>query len=212
MVNLIYKEIWLMKKKMAIYSILCLGLFLFVKVIEQDLNISNILIVGVGILFSYFMTMLSFEVEGKNKAEAIIVTLPYIRSDIIRAKYSSLLLLSVLFYALCGLITISMTWIKGGASNYSGIIVGLIGSVIVHAFMIPVFVRFEYVKAANVMMLLYMGIAAFVALIAKNIDRMHNIAVGLQDISKMRIAIIVGILLVVSYLISNYIYEKKEFY
>ncbi|RDY31071.1 ABC-2 transporter permease [Lachnotalea glycerini] len=208
--NLIKKEFLLMKRKLFIYMILCLGLIVFAKLFVNQEIIENILVGAIGALFSYFITIILFEAEEKDKAEAIMVTLPYTRREIVKAKYNYLIFVSVLFYCLCMLESGFLVLFQIGTFCTSGILYGLFASIVIYGLMIPFFIRFHYVKATNVMMLSIMGINAFVVLYSKNFVALISPINSLKQIDLIKAGIFSVSVIVISYMLSKFFYQNKE--
>lgn len=174
--------------------------------------IDNALVCAIGVLFSYFNTIISFEAEGKYKAQATIVTLPYIRENIITAKYLSILLINILYYAMNLLLMAGMYLLRFDTWPGKGILYGIACSLLVSAFMIPFFIRFDYIKAANVMMLGFMLVGVVIALFSKRIGNANEWILETFLIDGKYLFFISLIFILLSYLISTNIYTKKEFF
>lgn len=208
--NLMKKDFLLTKHKLIFYLIFCLCFALFMKLSVNHELIENILIAALGGLFSYFITIIEFEAEGKSKAEATVVTFPYTRREIVLSKYACVLVGSLLFYVLCMVAMGILVGINLGTFSLKGILYGIAVSLIVHGCMIPFFMKFDYVKAANVMML---GIMAWSALFVVFTKKLVDFMAVFETITFLNIKIITIIsvmIILISYLISVGIYEKKE--
>ncbi|MBA4686019.1 MAG: ABC-2 transporter permease [Candidatus Galacturonibacter soehngenii] len=210
--NLIRKDFMLVKNKMLAYGFLCTFITLLFKLMIDHTVIDNALVCAIGVLFSYFNTIISFEAEGKYKAQATIVTLPYIRENIITAKYLSILLINILYYAMNLLLMAGMYLLRFDTWPGKGILYGIACSLLVSAFMIPFFIRFDYIKAANVMMLGFMLVGVVIALFSKRIGNANEWILETFLIDGKYLFFISLIFILLSYLISTNIYTKKEFF
>lgn len=208
--NLIRKDFMLVKNKMLAYGFICTLITLLFKLMIDHTVIENTLVCALGLLFSYFNTIISFEAEGKYKAQATIVTLPYMRQNIISAKYLSILLINLFYYAINSLLMAGMYLFGNDTWSGKGILYGIAGSLLVAAIMIPFFIRFDYIKASNVMMLGVMIVAAMIALLSKKNTNKLFFEMFLLDGKYSFLISFIFILL--SYLISKSVFLKKEFF
>ncbi|MFA9376960.1 MAG: ABC-2 transporter permease [Lachnotalea sp.] len=208
--NLVKKDALLSKRKVIFYTVFLLVVLLLVKLTIHHALIENILVAAIGGLFSYFITVILFEAEGKYKAEVTVAILPYTRKEIVLSKYSCVILGSLIFYILCFVEMGILTLFKIGTFSGGGIAYGIAVSFIIHAGMIPFFMKFDYIKAANVMMLGIMVWSVLFVLFAKKIVGFMDIVNGLQSLNIQIVLIVSIIILLVSYLMSVAIYEKKE--
>lgn len=209
--NLIRKDFMLVKNKMLAYGFLCTFITLLFKLLIDHTVIENALVCAIGLLFSYFNTIISFEAEGKYKAGATIITLPYIRQNIITAKYLSILLINTLYYATNLLLMAGMY--LSGIDTWSGkgILYGVAGGLIVLSIMIPFFIRFDYIKASNVMMLSVMLVGVLIALFSKKGTNLNEMFFNIFLIDAKYLCFISLLIVLLSYLISSNIFLKKEF-
>ncbi|GEM_PF-5588775 len=210
--NLIRKDLMLVKNKMLVYGILCTFITLLFKKMMNHTFIEDLLVCAMGVLFSYFNTIISFEAEGKYKAQSTIVTLPYKRENIITAKYLSILLLNILYYAISLLLMAAMNLLGFDTWSGKGILYGFAGSLLVTGFMIPFFIRFDYIKAASVMMLGFMLVGVGITLFSKRITNANEWILELFLVEGKYLFLISFIFILLSYLISTNIYTKKEFF
>jgi len=209
-INLIKKDFLLTRYKMITYMVICLIIGLPVKMNIHHELIENIMIAMLGGLFSYFVTIIEFEAEGKYKAEAGIVTLPYTRREIVISKYIFAVSGSVLFYLLCTAQMSILKILNLGTISTNGILYGICISIIVHGFMIPFFMKFEYVKAANVMMLGIMLWSVLFVLFTKQLANISDVMQNILMVDIKLIFLIASIIILISFLISTILYEKKE--
>lgn len=210
--NLIQKDFMLIKNKMLAYGTLCMFIMLLFKLMIDHSAIENALVCAIGVLFSYFNTIISFEAEGKYKAQATIITLPYIRQNIITAKYLSIMLINILYYGINILFLAGLYLLRIDTWSGKGILYGIVGSLLVSAVMIPFFIRFDYIKAANVMMLGFMLVGVAIALFSKKIANTNELIIKIFIIDGKYLFLISLIFILLSYLISTNIYTKKEFF
>jgi hypothetical protein len=208
--NLIKKDFLLTRYKVFAYMLLCLAIALIAKITIHHELAENIVIAALGGLFSYFVTIIEFEVEGKYKAEAGVVTLPYTRREIVVSKYACVILGSTLYYFLNCIEMAILVLIKHGTFSMHGILYGICISIIVQGCMIPFFMKFDYLKAANIMMLGIMLWSVLFVIFTKKMADFVGIMNSLLAIDIKLIMLIALIIMLLSYLISTTLYEKKE--
>ncbi|WP_180272650.1 ABC-2 transporter permease [Konateibacter massiliensis] len=209
--NLIQKDFLLIKNKLLLYGAICLFIVVLARFATPYEMINSAISAAVGPIFAYFVTMIAFEAEGKHKSEILTVTLPYMRHEIIRAKYKSVLLTAALFYLICIIVEAGFAWINGQKFTGGGIVCGIALSLLVYAFMIPFFVKLEYVKAANLMMMGFMMLGVLGALVSKVLQGSKPPAVLFEKMGSFSMLAAGIAALVFSYLISEFLYERKEF-
>lgn len=208
--NLMKKDFLLTKRKFISYLIFCLGFVLAVKLTVHYELIEDILIAALGGLFSYFITIIEFEAEGKYKAQATILTFPYTRREIVSAKYICVVVGSLLYYVLCIVEMGILTGINLGAFSMKGIWYGVAISMLIHGVMIPFFMKYDYVKAASVMMLGIMAGSALFVIFTRNIVTIMSVYETITVLDKKMIMIAGIIVILISYIVSVAIFEKKE--
>lgn len=208
--NLIKKDFLLTRYKAITYMLLCLIIAVAAKIGIHHALAENIIIAALGGLFSYFITIIEFEAEGKYKAEAGVVTLPYTRREIVISKYVCVTLASALFYLLCIVEMGFLTFLKMAAFSTNGILYGICISIIVHGVMIPFFMKLDYVKAANVMMLGIMLLSVLFVLFTRQLANITGIMSNILSIDIKLVFLIALIIMLLSFLISTILYEKKE--
>jgi ABC-2 type transport system permease protein len=172
--------------------------------------IENILTAAMGAFFTYFVTIIVFEAEGKYKAEATIITMPYTRREIVIAKYMVIFLGSIAYYSL-NMIVMEIFVGRGmGTFSEEGILYGIGLSLIFQGIMIPFFMKFEYVKAANIMMLGIMTWGAGFVIFTKKIVSFIDLTNRITTINPYLFLLISVIIILISCLTSVKIYEQKE--
>ena len=153
----------------------------------------------------------TFSYDDFNNWNSYAVTLPDGRRNVVRAKYIASIILTVVLGIIALAIGIGISYIKTNAINLNEIISSLMGtalsSIIIISLLYPIVFKFGATNGKIILFAVVFGIGGIVALVS-NVINMIN---GLDNYSLIAIPIISVILLGISYLISNKIYQNKEF-
>ena len=139
------------------------------------------------------------------------------RKNVVRAKYIASIILTVVLGAVALTIGIGISYAKTNSINFDEIISSLMGtmlsSIIIISLLYPIVFKFGATNGRIILFAVVFGIAGIGALIAKFVDTtpIINMINRLDSYSLIAIPIISAILLGISYLISNKIYQNKEF-
>lgn len=169
-------------------------------------------------LIGIMLFIATFSYDDFNNWNSYAVTLPNGRKNVVRAKYIASIILTIILVIISFIISIAINYIKANSINFEEIISSLMGTilsvVIIISLMYPIVFRFGSTNGRIIVFAVVFGIAGISALIARFVDMTHviNMLNGLLDnylfITIIAISIIV---LGISYLISNTIYQNKEF-
>lgn len=210
MLGLIKKDFLMIKanlKSMAILFIIYLIL-----AFQGTLDISFIVPL-IGIML--FITTFSY--DDFNNWNSYAVTLPNGRKNVVRAKYIASIILTVILGIVSLGLSIGIGYVKTDSINLEEIISSLMGtllsSVIIISLLYPIIFKFGSTNGRMILFGVVFGAAGIGAFIAKFVDMTFiiNWINGLDNCLLIAIPIISIILLVISYLISNKIYQNKEF-
>ncbi|MCI8620294.1 MAG: ABC-2 transporter permease [Clostridia bacterium] len=210
MLGLIKKDFLLIKanlKSMAIMFIIYLIL-----AFQGTFDVTFIIpLIGIMLFIS------TFSYDDFNNWNSYAVTLPAGRKNVVRAKYIASIVLTAILGAVALSIGIGISYTKTNSINLEEIISSLTGtilsSVIIISLLYPIVFKFGAINGRIILFAVVFGIAGIGALIAKFVDitDIINMINGLDSYSLIAIPIISAILLGISYLISNKIYQSKEF-
>ncbi len=145
------------------------------------------------------------------------VTLPNGRKNVVRAKYIASIILTVILGIGALAIGIGISYTKTNSINLDEIISSLMGtmlsSVIIITLLYPIVFKFGATNGRIILFAVVFGIAGIGAFIAQFVDMTFiiNMINRLDSYALVAIPIISVILLGISYLISNKIYQSKEF-
>lgn len=159
----------------------------------------------------------TFSYDDFNNWNSYAVTLPDGRRNVVRAKYIASLILTVVLGIIALAIGIGISYIKTNAINLNEIISSLMGtalsSITIISLLYPIVFKFGATNGKIILFAVVFGIGGIVALVSNFIDMTSviNMINGLDNYSLIAIPIISVILLGISYLISNKIYQNKEF-
>ena len=159
----------------------------------------------------------TFSYDDFNNWNSYAVTLPDGRRNVVRAKYIASIILTVVLEIIALAIGIGISYIKTNAINLNEIISSLMGTALsnitIISLLYPIVFKFGATNGKIILFAVVFGIGGIVALVSNFIDMTSviNMINGLENYSIIAIPIISVILLGISYLISNKIYQNKEF-
>ncbi len=168
-------------------------------------------------LIGIMLFISTFSYDDFNNWNSYAVTLPDGRKNVVRAKYIASIILTIILVAVALVIGMGINYTKTNSINLDEIISSLMGtmlsSVIIISLLYPIVFKFGATNGRIILFAVVFGIAGIGALIAQCIDMtpIINIINGLDNYLFIAIPIISIILLGISYLISNKIYQSKEF-
>ena len=210
MLGLIKKDFLLIKanlKSMAIIFIVYLIL-----AFQGTFDVTFIIpLIGIMLFIS------TFSYDDFNNWNSYAVTLPNGRKNVVRAKYTASIILTIILAIVSLTIGIGISYTKTNSINLDEIISSLMGtmlsSIIIISLLYPIVFKFGATNGRIILFAVVFGIAGIGALIAQFVDTtpIINMINRLDSYSLIAIPIISAILLGISYLISNKIYQNKEF-
>ena len=210
MLGLIKKDFLLIKsnsKSMIIVFIIYLMLAL-----QGTMDVFFIVpLIGITLFIS------TFSYDEFNNWNSYVVTLPDGRKNVVRAKYMASIILTIILGIVSLTISVGINYIKSNNVNLDAIISSLIGAVFSSIFIIslfyPIVFKFGATNARIILFAMVFGISAIIGVISRLVDMTSviNMINGLDNYLFVIIPIISVIILGISYLISNKIYQHKEF-
>ncbi len=168
-------------------------------------------------LIGIMLFISTFSYDDFNNWNSYAVTLPNGRKNVVRAKYIASIILTVILGVIALAIGVGISHTKTNSINLDEIISSLMGtmlsSVIIISLLYPIVFKFGATNGRIILFAVVFGIAGIGALIAQFVDMTSiiNMINRLDSYSLIAIPIISAILLGISYLISNKIYQNKEF-
>ena len=168
-------------------------------------------------LIGIMLFISTFSYDDFNNWNSYAVTLPNGRKNVVRTKYIASIILTIILAAVALIIGIGISYTKTNSINLNEIISSLMGtmlsSVIIISLLYPIVFKFGATNGRIILFAVVFGIAGIGALIAQFVDTtpIINMINRLDSYSLIAIPIISVILIGISYLISNKIYQNKEF-
>ena len=168
-------------------------------------------------LIGIMLFISTFSYDDFNNWNSYAVTLPDGRKNVVRAKYIASIILTIILAVAALAIGIGISYTKTNSINLDEIISSLMGTmlsnVIIISLLYPIVFKFGATNGRIILFAVVFGAAGIGALIAQFVDMTSiiNIINRLDNYSLIAIPIISVILLGISYLISNKIYQNKEF-
>ena len=168
-------------------------------------------------LIGIMLFISTFSYDDFNNWNSYAVTLPNGRKNVVRAKYIASIILTIILGAVALAISIGIGYAKTNNINLEEILSSLMGTilsnVIIISLLYPIVFKFGATNGRIILFAVVFGIAGIGALIAQFVDTtpIINMINRLDSYSLIAIPIISAILLGISYLISNKIYQNKEF-
>lgn len=168
-------------------------------------------------LIGIMLFISTFSYDDFNNWNSYAVTLPDGRKNVIRAKYIASIILTIILAAVALIIGIGISYTKTNSINLNEIISSLMGtvlsSVIIISLLYPIVFKFGATNGRIILFAVVFGIAGIGVLISQFVDMTSiiNMINRLDSYSLIAIPIISVILIGISYLISNKIYQNKEF-
>ena len=168
-------------------------------------------------LIGIMLFISTFSYDDFNNWNSYAVTLPNGRKNVVRAKYIASIILTIILVIVSLIIGIGISYTKTNSINLDEIISSLMGtmlsSVIIISLLYPIVFKFGATNGRIILFAVVFGIAGIGALIAQFVDTtpIINMINRLDSYSLIAIPIISVILIGISYLISNKIYQNKEF-
>ena len=168
-------------------------------------------------LIGIMLFISTFSYDDFNNWNSYAVTLPDGRKNVVRAKYIASIILTIILGIVSLAIGVGIDYAKTNNINLDETISSLMGtvlsSVIIISLLYPIVFKFGATNGRIILFAVVFGIAGIGALIAQFVDTtpIINMINRLDSYSLIAIPIISAILLGISYLISNKIYQNKEF-
>lgn len=210
MIGLIKKDFLLIKanlKQMIIIFVICLLL-----TFQGTFDVTFVVPL-IGIML--FITTFSY--DDFNNWNSYAITLPKGRKNIVRAKYISSIILTIILSILSLTLAVAISYTKTNSINIEKILSSLMGtllsSVIIISLLYPIIFKFGATNGRIILFIVVFSIAGIGAIITQFVDLTFilNMINKLDNYVLIAIPIISIIMLSISYLISNKIYKNKEF-
>ena len=168
-------------------------------------------------LIGIMLFITTFSYDDFNNWNPYAITLPKGRKNIVRAKYISSIILTIILSILSLALAVAISYTKTNSINIEEILSSLMGillsSVIIISLLYPIIFKFGATNGRIILFIVVFSIAGIGAIITQFVDLTFilNMINKLDNYVLIAIPIISIIMLSISYLISNKIYKNKEF-
>lgn len=168
-------------------------------------------------LIGIMLFITTFSYDDFNNWNPYAITLPKGRKNIVRAKYISSIILTIILSILSLTLAVAISYTKTNSINIEEILSSLMGtllsSVIIITLLYPIIFKFGATNGRIILFIVVFSIAGIGAIITQFVDLTFilNMINKLDNYVLIAIPIISIIMLSISYLISNKIYKNKEF-
>ncbi len=168
-------------------------------------------------LIGIMLFITTFSYDDFNNWNPYAITLPKGRKNIVRAKYISSIILTIILSILSLTLAVAISYTKTNSINIEAILSSLMGtllsSVIIISLLYPIIFKFGATNGRIILFIVVFSIAGIGAIITQFVDLTFilNMINKLDNYVLIAIPIISIIMLSISYLISNKIYKNKEF-
>lgn len=156
----------------------------------------------------------TFSYDEYNHWDAYALTLPKGRKNIVQAKYATSLMLIIALGILSLILSMGSDFIQTNVIHWDNILSSTLGAVasclILISLFCPMIFKFGANNARLIMFIAIFSIIGVCALVAQFIDLSQMISISEQAFLMM-LPIVLIVMLVVSYFVSNKIYQNKEF-
>ena len=212
MLGLIKKDFLLIKSNSNLKTIIIMFI-IYIMMAFQGMFEVTFIVPLIGII----MFITTFSYDDYNNWNSYAVTLPNGRKNIVKAKYIASIILIIMLGILSLAISMGINYVKTNFINLAESISALIGTIlstiIIISFLYPIVFKFGATNGRIILFIVVFTVIGIGTLITKFIDMtiVINTINELDKYSYIAIPMICVILLSISYLISNKIYQSKEF-
>lgn len=210
MLGLIKKDFLLIKANLK--SMIIIFVIYIILAFQGTFDVTFIIpLIGIMLFIS------TFSYDDFNNWNSYAVTLPDGRKNVVRAKYIASIILTAVLGIVALAIGVGIGYAKTNNINIEEIISSLMGTilsnVIIISLLYPIVFKFGATNGRIILFAVVFGIAGIGALISQFVDMtpIINMINELDNYVLIAIPIISIMLLGISYLISNKIYQNKEF-
>lgn len=211
MLNLIKKDILVVKKLTSYIMLIIIAIPIFIKVIAPSVPgmVSFVYMVVTSVLVMVFS--ISAEEEKYPKATSLLCAVPYSRRDFIIAKY--LLFIVIFVYCLVVITLINVFLNRGTFLSLNEILIGMLLGEIVFCVYLPVSIKYGMAKAR----IIFVAVILITAVGPTLVTSVLKISIDfsfVNSISNSILPLMLGaaciIVYIVSFICSNAIFANKE--
>ena len=205
MLGLIKKDLLMLKSNYKLFVII-IGCLIFTMINNKENNVEAIMMLLP--MLSILVYLSTFSYDEFNNFNAYACTLPNGRSNVIKAKYITSLLLIIVSLLLSTIISICFKY------NIHDILFSLLESIISVFLIISVLFPFMIKYGAmngRIIIFVFVMIVAGIGYLLSNIINIDSVLNFINTLSPILILLIGITITFISYLISKHIYMNKEF-
>lgn len=210
MLGLIKKDFLLIKANAK--SMIIIGIIYLMLVFQGTFDVTFVVpLIGIMLFIA------TFSYDDFNNWNSYAVTLPDGRKNVVRAKYIASIILIIILAIVSLTISIGINYTKTNRIDLDETIPSLMGTtlscVVIISLLYPIVFKFGATNGRIILFAVVFGIAGIIGVISNWVDMSSviNIINRLDSCFYIAIPIISILLLGTSYLISNKIYQNKEF-
>lgn len=210
MLGFIKKDMFMIKSNLKTIIII-LAVFL-VMMLQGTLDIIFVMpIIGTMLFIG------TFSYDDFNHWNAFAIALPNGRKNIVKAKYIASFILTFILGMVSFLLSLIVNLVSKNGIHLEEMITSLLGTILSIVIMIsllyPIVFRFGAINGRTILFVMVFGIAGVFTLIANFIDMtaINQVLNSLENMFYITVPILSILLLGISYLIANRIYQRKEF-
>lgn len=205
MLGLIKKDLLMLKSNYKLFVII-ISCLIFTMINNKENNVEAIMMLLP--MLSILVYLSTFSYDEFNNFNAYACTLPNGRSNVIKAKYITSLLLIIVSLLLSTIISICFKY------NIHDILFSLLESVtsvfLIISILFPFMIKYGAMNG-RIIIFVFVMIVAGIGYLLSNIINIDSILNFINTLSPIFILLIGITITFISYLISKYIYMNKEF-
>lgn len=196
------------------------AILLFIGVVIGALSKGPIYTMIFTMVFSVTSCGSIFSIHEKSHSDKLYGILPLKKSEMILGRYLYALIIGAVYTVIAGILGVVMSWIMSVSLDSFTFWATLMAAFIYFSFAVgvayPIYLRFSFAKAYIFTMLPMYVIAVLILVLSKKTDFISNLGQVMKFFNDNQVlipifGILIGlILLVISALIANLLYSKKE--
>ncbi len=188
------------RRRALIYISLCAGLYLLVAIAVNGAGMYALAFPIAGIMGGYFLLNVTFDDEP-----IFLLTLAYTRKDITESYYAMYMACLALLYALLTVASAVLAGVGYGQRDINdGFLTALGINLLMGSAMIPIFIKWGYVKGRNIQLVAMLCIAVIFILLTKA-------GTSAESFIPAALAAIGVLAVLISFAISKRLMQNKEF-
>lgn len=191
-------------------------IIIFIIYILLSLQTASNIVIIIPII-TIMLLIATFSYDDFNNWNSYAITLPNGRKNVVKAKYISSIILTITLAVIAVAISIGISYAKTNTLNLTKIVPVLteiiLSNTIIISLLYPVVFKFGATNGRIILFAIVFGVLGIGALISQfiNFTSIINVINKLANYQFLTVPLFFVVLLSISYLISNKIYQNKEF-